>query len=456
MLMCAPAETCQSIAMISSMDEEFSFKQQNAWRSKFRSRHHDKAHEQTTEIKHDYKGRTDIFRGKPVIIDRQGELEALIGRLREAGSFAYDSEFIGEMSYVPRLCLVQIGTTTEIALVDPLADLDLTPLWELLADPQVRKIVHAGGQDMEPVARLLGRPAENVIDTQIASGFARLPYPISLQRLVLQLMGIKLGKGLTFTHWDQRPLTGPQTRYAADDVRFLPAVWNELEPTIRAAGTMDWVQEECRAMCQSIPYQFDPEVSFLRIRGCATLDARQLGILRELAIWRDAAARKADLPPRTYLRDDILIEMTRQAPGNEEKLLKIKGLPRPIRVAHTEAILQAIREGAQKPVTKPLEMRKTEELPRQQFQTDAIHALAQTLCLGRGVDPQLAITRSDTSELLTRLRRNESADDLRIMTGWRRELVGQAIADLYTRGGELRVSVHAQQVRATPHSGEML
>ena len=152
------------------------------------------------------------------LVDQQQDLHLLIERLRSVGSFAYDSEFIGEMSYVPKLCLIQIATEQEIALVDPLADLDLMPLWELFADPAVQKIVHAGAQDMEPVIRMLGRPATNVLDTQIAAGFARLPYPISLQRMVLQLLGIKLGKGLTFTHWDQRPLSSQQTRYAADDV----------------------------------------------------------------------------------------------------------------------------------------------------------------------------------------------------------------------------------------------
>lgn len=431
------------------MTDDSSLKQKNAWRSRFRSRQHDMAHEQAPEIPQDFHGRTDIFLGKPTVVDTQADLASLIERLRAAGSFAYDSEFIGEMSYVPKLCLVQIATGSEIALVDPLAKIDLLPLWELLADPAVQKIVHAGAQDLEPVVRMLGRSAENVLDTQIAAGFARLPYPISLQRLVLQLLGIKLGKGLTFSHWDQRPLSSQQTRYAADDVRFLPAVWRELEPTIRTAGTLGWVEEECKAMAASTPYQFDPDSSYFRIRGYGTLEATQVGILRELAIWRDAEARASDLPPRTYLRDEIMIDLTRRAPSTEEKLNNIQGLPRPIRVSHGAAIIEAIARGAKNPIKPANGLRKTEELPRQQFQTDAIHSLAQTLCLARGIDPQLAITRGDTSELLSRVRRNENIDGLRIMQGWRREFAGQALVDLYTKGGKYGVSVHAQQLSAT-------
>ena len=90
-----------------------------------------------------------------------------------------------------------------MALIDPLAEIDLVPFWELLADPSVEKIVHAGEQDIEPVVRHLNRPAANVFDTQIGAGFIGLPYPISLSKLIAELTGARLGKGLTFSHWDQ-------------------------------------------------------------------------------------------------------------------------------------------------------------------------------------------------------------------------------------------------------------
>ena len=87
------------------------------------------------------------------LIDSQPELHKFLDHLRAAGSFAFDSEFIGELSYIPKLCLIQAATTTQVALIDPLAKLDLTPFWELIADPAVEKIVHAGQQDVEPVFR---------------------------------------------------------------------------------------------------------------------------------------------------------------------------------------------------------------------------------------------------------------------------------------------------------------
>ncbi|HEX8915961.1 MAG TPA: ribonuclease D, partial [Humisphaera sp.] len=194
-----------------------------AWRANHRAKAHADAQHEAPEAHYDPgKEHPLIPRGAAALITQQPELNALVERLRKADVVAYDTEFIGELSFHPKLCLIQASSAAEVALVDPLVGLDLTPFWELLADPAVPKVVHAGQQDVEPVVRNLGRGPANVFDTQIAAGLASFPYPVSLSKLVQELTGARLGKGLTFTHWDQRPLSGQQLRYAADDVRYLP------------------------------------------------------------------------------------------------------------------------------------------------------------------------------------------------------------------------------------------
>lgn len=414
-----------------TMSEADSLKRSHAWRSRFRARNHEAAHSEGASFAPIHCEHELVCGDKAHVVDTQALLEGLLVRLRAAGSFAFDSEFIGELAYVPKLCLIQIATTKEIALVDPLAAIELKPLWELLADASVEKIVHAGGQDVEPVERILGKPAAGVVDTQIAAGFARLPYPISLQRLVLSTVDVKLGKGLTFTDWQQRPLSPQQVRYAADDVRYLPAAWAELRKVVEAGGTMAWVQQECVAMCQTPLYQFNPETSFLKVRGAGTLDGKHLGVLRELATWRDTTARQADLPPRTVLTDEILVDLARRAPLSEEKLLNIHGLPRSVRVAHSGEILAAIARGLQQRVQIELQQRKSDELPAAQFRTDCMVAAAQTMCMSQGIDPQLAFTRSDIGDLLRALAGGADTAKCRVMQSWRGDVVGRPLTQFY-------------------------
>src|SRR5207249_4723405 len=96
------------------------------------------------------------------LITTQQQLLTLVDHLRSAGQFAYDSEFIGELTYYPKLCLIQTASAQRVTLIDPLAPLDLRPFWELICDSAVEKIVHAGAQDLEPVIRHLNRQPQNV------------------------------------------------------------------------------------------------------------------------------------------------------------------------------------------------------------------------------------------------------------------------------------------------------
>jgi len=359
-------------------------------------------------------------------------LRDLLGHLREAGSFAYDSEFIGELTYHPKLCLVQVASARRVALIDPLAGIDLHPFWELLCEPSVEKILHAGQQDIEPVVRHLGRGPVNLFDTQIAAGLAGLPYPVSLSKLVNELAGAKLGKGLTFTHWDQRPLSGMQLRYAADDVRYLPRVRAELGQRLEKLGHAEWAGQECAAQCDPSLYGFNPDAQYLRVRGAGSLQPRNLAVLRELTIWRDSGARKHDVPPRTFLRDEVLIDLARSPVKKVEQLAKVRGLPRPVEAADGPAIVEATARGLDLASPDLPAARDFEPLPAEKFRSDALCNLAQCLCAARGIDPALVGSRQDFSEFYHLLQAGASSDDLqtsKLFSGWRKEAVGQPLLD---------------------------
>ena len=420
----------------------------NVKRARFaRAQHRAKQHADAHEDEHNNGGanhaaaipkRAGVPQGDALLVTTADGLNELLAHLRAAGSFAYDSEFIGELTYIPKLCLVQVATTDRVALIDPLAaGIDLKPFWELIADPSVEKVVHAGAQDVEPVVRHLGTEAKNVFDTQIACGFIQMAYPVALAKLVMELIGAKLAKALTFSHWDQRPLSPSQLRYAADDVRYLPLLRQEIGKRLDAAGHWDWAREEFDAMCDAKLYQFDPETAYLRVRGATSLSAHALAVLRELVIWRDGVARAHDVPPRAFLKDEILIDLSRQPVKSLEKLDRVRGLPRPVEAAHGREIVEATARGLATPPGKFPFARTIEPSPTERFRADAVWAAAQCICIGKGIDPALVTSRQEVGEFVRHVHQGREPRENGLMKGWRRAALGEPLIDLMTREGKI-------------------
>jgi ribonuclease D len=423
-------------------------------RPQHRAKAHDQAHtEEEAQDSSEILANPLIFRGEAKLIGTQTALDELLTRLRSAGSFAYDSEFIGELTYLPKLCLIQVATTQEVTLIDPMGKIDLTPFWELVADPSVEKITHAGQQDVEPIIRHLNRPAQNVFDTQISAGFVGMAYPVSLSKLVREIVGARLGKGLTFTHWDQRPLSAQQLKYAANDVRYLPAVRAELGKRLDQLGHTAWAAEECAAQCDVGLYRFDPETAYLRVRGAGSLQPQGLAVLKQLVIWRDGAAKQHDVPPRAFLKDEILVDMSREPVKGVEKLARVRGLPRPVEQAHGAEMVDATKRGLATPVAQLPESRTIEETPTDKHRADALWAVTQCLCIGQKIDPDLVTSRQEIGRLYRQLLANKEPQGLRVLTGWRREAVMQTVLDMMKGNARIDLSWKDGALEAHPSNG---
>ena len=352
-----------------------------------------------------------------------------------------------KLTYIPKLCLIQVASTERVGLIDPLAGLDLAPFWDLLCDPTVEKIVHAGQQDIEPIFRNRGKAAANLFDTQICAGFIGLVYPAALSKLVLQLVGAKLGKGLTFTHWDQRPLSAMQLRYAADDVRYLIALREMLDQQLKKLNHSEWARIECESLCDPTQYGFNPKTHYLKVRGGNSLPARQQVVLQQLTIWRDGCARDHNVPARTFLRDEILLDLARNPVKTVDKLQRIRGLPRPVEQSHGADIVTVTARGLAMPVGDLPVQRDVEPTPQQRFRADALFAAFLCLCAGQSIDPSLIASRQEVGELFRAISAGESLESHGLLTGWRREAAGQALVDLIE--GKLQMQLSWDQMLKT-------
>lgn len=404
----------------------------NKWlhgRSAHRQRSHDEAHAADSPLppilQHEL-----VPQGEPSVIQSQGELESHIAVLRAAGRFAFDTEFIGEHSYHARLCLIQTATAREVALIDPLAPkLDLSGLWELLTDESIEKIVHAGEQDLEPVLRHTGRPPANVLDTQVIAAFVGCGYPVGMARMILELLGADPGAGLTFSQWDRRPLSRVQILYAANDVRYLPLLCERLLEKAREAGTFDWAMEECRMLCAAERFSVNPVVQRSRVRGVDGLSPRQLMILTELIAWRERAAEEEDLPPRSMVKDAILIDMTYNPVRSVGELDRVSGLPRPVEQRWGQEMVEATRRGLEAPLPEYMIDAPFDRWAHRR-KVDKAWEQAAERCQPRGIDAAIAVSKREVGTFFRLMEigvpRDEAAG--RLLKGWRADLFGEVFA----------------------------
>jgi ribonuclease D len=386
-----------------------------------------------------------------LVLEAQG-LQDVCGRLRQGGIFAFDTEFIRENSYLPKICLVQVASPQQIALIDPLA-VDLAPFWELVLDAAVEKVVFAGEQDLELCHLQTGKAPRNIFDVQLAAGLAGLPYQSSYGNLVRLMLGHELEQGHAFSDWLRRPLTRAQLSYAVEDVLHLLEMKAALQDKLGAAGRLDWLAEEMRPYERPETYARPPELSWQRVRGHDRLGRRELGVLRELAVWREQVARQLDLPSRTAMRDECLCGIARRPPRTLQQLAAVRGLPRPDVQRFGQQILQAVNRGLAAPAEHCPPLPTAGETPTNKMLADLVGAAGQSLCLEEAVSPRLLANQSDFMDLVAYLRRPDrpgggeakiappSDDDLpRLLKGWRRQFAGLRLAELVTGQAALRIA----------------
>jgi len=139
------------------------------------------------------------------LVTRPEELSACCAYLASCPRFGLDTEFVGEDTYHPHLCLVQVATAERLILIDPLTTGPLDEFWKLVTDPGHQVVVHAGREEVRLCRLWTGRTPGDIFDLQIAAGLVGLAYPLGHGALVSQLLGIQLAKAETLTEWRDRP-----------------------------------------------------------------------------------------------------------------------------------------------------------------------------------------------------------------------------------------------------------
>jgi len=257
--------------------------------------------------------------------------------------FGVDTEFMRINTFYPKLALVQADFDGRIALIDPVADIDLEPLGRILADPARVCVMHSASEDLEALATRMPRGIARLFDTQIAAAFAGLGAGVGYQALVRELAGVDLPKAETRSDWLRRPLSPQQIEYAAHDVVHLPALHATLAERIARRGYADWLAEDCaRLLDRARLRESDPEPQ-VALRGAADWPVARQALLRRVLRWRDASARRTDTPRPWILDDASALDLSSHPPANGSALAdRTKGL-RGLRSALRTELLEVLQ-----------------------------------------------------------------------------------------------------------------
>src|SRR5947207_15870121 len=93
-------------------------------------------------------------------------------------------------------------------------------------------------------------------------------------------------------------------------------------------------------------YRSDPGEAWRRFRLRGRIDARFFGVLRELAAWRETAARQRNLPRGRIMRNEAVLEIAAHAPGSIEALARTRSLGKGVAEGKLgREILEAVQRG---------------------------------------------------------------------------------------------------------------
>ncbi len=365
-------------------------------------------------------------------------LAAFCDRLKGADFITVDTEFMRETTYWAKLCLVQVAGPDEAYCIDPLApNMNLKPLYDLLADRAVLKVFHAGRQDLEIFFNATGEVPAPVFDTQIAAMVCGFGDQIGYEALVSKLAGANLDKSQRFTDWSQRPLTERQVTYALGDVTHLRKVYRALRQRLEKSGRASWLDEEDAVLTSPKTYTIEPLEMWRRLRA-RTRAPRMLAVLRELAAWREITAQSLDMPRQRVAKDDAILELAANMPATVDDIKRSR-LAKPLASGrYVEGVLAAVVKGRAVPDSEcpRLDRDDSWDNPAPRAVTELLKLLLKARSETHDVAQKLIASSDDVDAIAV-----SDTADVPALHGWRRELFGEDALRL--KHGKLAIGLSA-------------
>ncbi len=374
-------------------------------------------------------------------INTQEQLARLCREIADSGRVGFDTEFVSEDTFRPELCLVQVITATGMSVVDPQKVGNLNPFWQALAEGQHLTIAHAAREEINFSLAAINRIPANLFDTQIAAAFCSHEYPAAYASVVTRILGKKAEKGEQRTDWRRRPLSEAQINYALEDVRYLYELHERISLRVEKLGRTAWLAEEMDSFIEEVTTARTRQ-RWKRVSGIGSLGPRNLAIVRELWLWRQAEAELRNVPPRRLLRDDLLVEIAKRKNAKPDKILAVRGMNhRPVKNSIGE-IAACVERGLEASLDDIHTPRGKAMPPQLTLLGQVLVPAITSVCRKASLATSMACTATDIREMIAyELGFGDAADGElpALAKGWRKDLIGTLIDDVLAGRKSIRI-----------------
>ena len=360
------------------------------------------------------------FTAKMDLVTTTDELAAVCERMAKHPFVTVDTEFLRETTYYPLLCVAQMASPDEAAVIDALATgIDLAPFFALMANESVIKVFHAARQDIEIVWNMAKTIPHPIVDTQVAAMVLGYGDSISYDQLVQRITGDTLDKSHRFTDWTRRPLSDAQIAYAVSDVTHLREVYLKLAADLEKRARSNWVEAEMDVLTSPETYRADPERAWERLKS-RVRKPKELAVLIEVAAWREREAQSRDVPRGRVIKDEVIGDIAVQSPTTIERLGHLRSLPKGFeRSRWGEQIIEAVKRGLERDQKTLPKLDRFRPAANGAATVELLKVLLRMTAERYGVAAKVIATVDD----LDRIAADDEAD-VPAMKGWRRELFG--------------------------------
>jgi len=382
------------------------------------------------------------------LINNNQELQAFCATLSEEDFITVDTEFLREKTYYPELCLIQIASSTEAVAIDPLASgIDLTPVFDVMADQSVLKVFHSARQDLEIFLNLTNQIPAPLFDSQVAAMVCGFGDSVGYEALVNVLLSEAVDKSSRYTDWSRRPLTVQQLSYAISDVTHLREIYLIFKAQLEESGREAWLEEEMTILTSVETYRSDPMEAWRKLKP-RSYKPRFILTLQAVAAWREEEARRRNSTKNRLMRDDTITEIAATIPKSFEQLTKARGLNSSIfKKDQGRSFLAMVHEAAnQDPKLAPEQPRKPDNRDRNDALLELLRVLLKAKIDQHKVAGKLIASSKDLEKMAL-----GQLDGLAFLEGWRRDVFGEealALAD-----GKTALTIKKGKIAIIPLAG---